>query len=65
MKWFVKKINVDAGYTDILKNNTGWFITLAGDSNQDELRDLIVHHLRAGPILPVGTRSRIRCSKTA
>lgn len=45
MKWFIKKPGVDPAYTEILKNHTEWFQTLAGDATRDGLRDLTVHHM--------------------
>lgn len=40
-----KQPRIDPGYAEILEKYSGWFKTLAGDSNMDGLRDLIVHHM--------------------
>ncbi len=44
-KWLLRRHDVDPAYAEILKNSTSWFVTLAGDSDQHGLRDLIVHHM--------------------
>lgn len=46
MKWFTqKRSKADPEYSAILRNNSRWFTTLAGDDTTDGLRDLIVHRL--------------------
>jgi hypothetical protein len=45
-KWFIeKRTAVDPQYAEILKDQTTWFATLAGDSDEYGLRDIVVHRM--------------------
>jgi hypothetical protein len=45
-RWFIeKKPTFDPQYAEILKNQTNWFTTLAGDSDEEGLRELIIHRM--------------------
>jgi len=45
-KWFLeKRRSVDPTYTAILENQTNWFTALAGDSDEEGLRNLVIHRM--------------------
>ena len=45
-QWFIKKrTTFDLEYAEILKDQTDWFTMLAGDSDEEGLRELIMHRM--------------------
>lgn len=45
-EWFIKKRpGFDTPYAQILKTQTSWFTTLAGDSEEEGLRELVIHRM--------------------
>jgi hypothetical protein len=45
-EWFIKKRSAfDPQYTKILKTQTHWFTTLSGDSEEEGLRELVIHRM--------------------